>query len=146
MTAEYSKVSVSHARLIELPHHFEENGDLVVMERPAQVPFKIERVFVVRAPADAIRGQHAHKRCAQFMVCTNGCVEIVCDDGTDTATFVLNRPELALLVPATLWAQQTYLDADSVLTVLCDHAYEAADYIRDYAEFKAFRRNARSKT
>jgi hypothetical protein len=114
------------------------------MERVDKVPFAVERVFVVRAPLGAVRGQHAHRRCAQFLVCTNGCVEVICDDGVSTATFLLNRPELALVLPPTIWSQQTYQRTESVLTVLCDRPYEAADYIRDYAEFLAYRKLSES--
>ena len=41
---------LSQIKLIDLPHHFEENGDLIVMEKFKNVPFEIQRVFVVRAP------------------------------------------------------------------------------------------------
>lgn len=133
--------SVKDLRLVELQHHFEENGDLIVMERIDKVPFDIQRVFVVRAPLGAIRGHHAHKRCAQFLVCTNGCVEVICDDGVSTATFILNRPELGLVLPPSIWSQQNYQSANSVLTVLCDRPYEAADYIRDYEAFLGYRKS-----
>jgi len=132
--------SVTDLQVVELQHHFEANGDLIVMERVDKVPFEIERVFVVRAPIAAIRGQHAHKQCAQFLVCINGSIEVICDDGVHTATFILNRPELGLVLPPSIWSQQTYQTHDSVLTVLCDRPYDAADYIRDYQEFLSYRK------
>ena len=130
---------VSDARLIVLPQHFEDNGDLAVIEGLTGVPFQIARVFLVRAPMGAVRGQHAHKRCAQFMVCPAGRVEVLCDDGTSTANFVLDRVGLGLLVPPSVWAQQTYQAMGSSLTVLTDRPYEAEDYIREYADFRAYR-------
>lgn len=132
-------VPVNGARLIELPFFREDNGDLVVIEGSVHVPFAIARVFVVCAPAGAVRGQHAHRQCAQFMVCRTGVVEVVCDDGTATAGFVLDRPNVGLLVPQSLWAQETFRAAGSVLTVLCDRPYEAEDYIREYDAFQAYR-------
>jgi hypothetical protein len=42
---------------------------------------------------------------------------------------------VGLIIPPGIWAQQTYLTENSVLTVLCDKLYQAADYIRDYEEF-----------
>lgn len=131
--------SISSVELIELPHHKEENGDLVVMEGEAVVPFSIVRVFVVRAPEGAIRGQHAHRKCRQFLTCSKGVVEVKCDDGLRTARFVLDRAELGLLVPAGIWSEQTYTVDDSVLTVLCDRHYESNDYIRNYREFRTYR-------
>ena len=130
---------ISTVNLIKLPHHFEDNGDLVVMEGLTHVPFAIARVYVVGAPAGAIRGQHAHKACTQFLTCSTGSVEVLCDDGLETAIYILDRPDIGLLIPPSIWAQQTYQAPHSVLTVLCDRPYEAGDYIRDYTEFKTYR-------
>lgn len=132
-------VPVTGVKLVELPYHPAENGDLVVVEGLVAIPFSIVRIFIVNAPAAAIRGQHAHRACAQFLICSRGRVEVSCDDGTATATYMLDRPNVGLLVPPTIWSEQVYCDPGSVLTVLCDRRYEAADYIRDYAVFKAFR-------
>ncbi|MCG3769445.1 MAG: TDP-4-oxo-6-deoxy-alpha-D-glucose-3,4-oxoisomerase [Nitrosomonadaceae bacterium] len=132
----YPISAVSH---IELPHHFAENGDLVVIEGLVHVPFAIVRVFVVRAPVGAIRGQHAHKACFQFLACPIGSIEVRCDDGDHAETYILDRPNVGLLVPPGIWAQQTYLALGSVLTVLCDRPYELHDYVRDYDDFKAYR-------
>ena len=130
---------LSAVRLVGLPHHLNDNGDLVVMEELNHVPLAIARVFVVRAHAGAIRGQHAHRLCTQFMTCPSGSIEVCCEDGGEVATYVLDEPNTGLLVPPSIWAQQVYLTSGSVLMVLCDRPYEPQDYIRDYAEFKAYR-------
>ena len=59
------------ARLIKLPKHAAANGDgvLVAAETAQQVPFQIQGMFTIVAPAGAKRGQHAHRLCSQFMVC-----------------------------------------------------------------------------
>jgi dTDP-4-dehydrorhamnose 3,5-epimerase-like enzyme len=138
--------SLSSVKLLNLPYDFAENGDLTVMEGLAHIPFAIARVFVVRGFAGSVRGKHAHKACTQFLTCPYGNVEVRCDDGSDVATFVLDKPEVGLLLPPGIWAQQTYLVANSVLTVLCDRPYERLDYIRDYGEYKKYRDNASTGT
>jgi len=130
---------IDTVKIIKLPHHFEDNGDLVVMEGLINVPFEIARVFVVRAPQNAVRGQHAHRACAQFLTCPRGIIEVLCDDGVQTATFVLDHPNIGLLLPPGIWSQQTYMAMESALTVLCDRHYEANDYIREYPEYLAYR-------
>lgn len=130
--------SMSAVQLIKLPYDFADNGDLVVMEGVAHVPFNIARVFVVRGGAGAIRGQHAHKACTQFLTCPYGKVEVQCDDGHEVAVFTLGHPNFGLLIPPGIWAQQTYLIANSVLTVLCDRPYEKHDYIRNYSDYQAY--------
>jgi dTDP-4-dehydrorhamnose 3,5-epimerase-like enzyme len=134
------------ARLIKLPKHAAANGDgvLVVAEAAEQVPFQIQRMFTIVAPAGAKRGQHAHRLCSQFMVCVRGAVEVVCDDGSDRKTFSLDSGELALLVPPGLWIDIDIRQDESILVVLCDRLYEERDYIRDYAEFLSFRKTPRA--
>jgi hypothetical protein len=129
-------------KVVSLPYDFAENGDLTVIEGEVHVPFAIARVFVVRGFEGAVRGEHAHKACTQFLTCPYGKVEVLCDDGSEVAIFVLDKPEVGLLLPPGIWAQQTYVVANSVLTVLCDRPYERLDYIRDYGEYKKYRDNA----
>lgn len=140
--------SITNVLLVHLPFNFAENGDLTVIEGLIHIPFPIARVFVVRGFGGSVRGEHAHKACTQFLTCPYGSVEVLCDDGLKTGHFFLNKPEIGLLVPPGIWAKQTYLETNSVLTVLCDRVYEPLDYIRDYYEYKKYRHaecNAQSK-
>jgi len=66
-------------------------------------------------------------------------VEVVCTDGTDSAEFELNHPNVGLYIPPGIWAEQRYKTRDAALTVLCDRVYEAEDYIREYSEFLIYR-------
>lgn len=129
---------ISDALSLELPRHARDDGEVVVAEAMRQVPFAIARMFTVKAPSGAKRGEHAHRQCSQFMICVHGLIDIVCDDGRSRRSFMLDRSNLALLVPPTIWNAVIFRD-DSVLAVLCDRVYEEHDYIRDYEEFLAFR-------
>lgn len=130
---------VSGARFLELPRHARDDGEVVVAEAMQHVPFAIARLFVLRAPQGAERGHHAHRLCSQFMICVHGSADILCDDGRNRRIFSLDRGNLALVVPPTIWCTVTFPQPDSVLAVLCDRVYEEHDYIRDYSEFLAFR-------
>jgi dTDP-4-dehydrorhamnose 3,5-epimerase-like enzyme len=130
--------SFSDARLLKLPHHSRDDGEVVVAQGP-HVPFTIARLFTVSGPMDAERGKHAHRRCAQFMICVHGAIEVICDDGAAKRAFVLNRGNLALHVPPGIWNTIVFRKEDSVLAVLCDRPYEEEDYIRDYGVFISFR-------
>jgi dTDP-4-dehydrorhamnose 3,5-epimerase-like enzyme len=134
---------VGEARLIELPRHARPDGEVIVAEAAAHVPFRIERMFALTAPAGAKRGHHAHRLCSQFMICVSGAVDVICEDGSKKNTFALNRRNQALLVPPRLWNTVEFRQNESVLIVLCDRVYEADDYIRDYAEFLSFRESVR---
>jgi hypothetical protein len=131
--------SLANIREIELPRYARDDGEVVVAEATQHIPFAIVRLFVLRAPQGAERGHHAHKLCSQFMICVHGLVDIVCDDGAERRTFALDRSNLALVVPPTIWGTVAFRQPDSVLAVLCDRPYEEHDYIRDYDDFLAFR-------
>jgi dTDP-4-dehydrorhamnose 3,5-epimerase-like enzyme len=126
-------------RLINFPYCQEDNGDLVVIQgMNDSVPFHISRVFNVRADKDSIRGQHAHSECTQLLVCTNGSIEVSCDDGEIQSVHILNKPYMGLLILPGVWAEQKYLENSSILTVLCDQPFNEEEYIRNYDEFKKY--------
>jgi len=124
-------------KLIELPYLKENNGDLVVVEGEI-IPFSIKRVFNVRQQKGDIRGRHAHRHCSQLLICTNGAVEVKCDDSRTTEIYVLDKPNFGLFIPPGIWADQKYIENNTILTVLCDRLFEEADYLRTYEDFKLF--------
>jgi dTDP-4-dehydrorhamnose 3,5-epimerase-like enzyme len=132
--------SLDEVKLLNLHYDFATNGDLTVMEEFTDIPFSIARVFVVRGFDGSVRGKHAHKACSQFLTCPYGRVEVQCNDGSDVATYILDKPNMGLLIPPSIWAQQTYLIPNSVLTVLCDRPYESQDYIRNFDDFRKYRK------
>jgi len=132
-------LSIDEVKKIDFPCHVDGDGELVVMEGQTNLPFAIARVFVVRAPEGAFRGQHAHRLCSQLLTCPNGLVEVECTDGEHSSSFILDHPNVGLLVPPSIWSKQLYSEPGTALTVLCDRPYEAEDYIRDYQEFLEYR-------
>jgi dTDP-4-dehydrorhamnose 3,5-epimerase-like enzyme len=132
--------SIARIRLIELPRYAREDGEIVVAQAFNQVPFVMARVFTLTAPLGARRGEHAHRRCTQFMLCVHGGVDILCDDSREKEIFTLDRNNLALCVPPTIWTTLIFKEERSVVMVLCDRLFEEADYLREYDEFLAFRK------
>ena len=111
-------------------------GDLSVGEFSKEIPFRPKRYFLVfNVPSAKTRGEHAHHRCEQFLICVKGACAVVADDGVSREEFDLNRPNLGLYLPPMVWGIQYKYSADAVLLVFASHEYEAADYIRDYDEF-----------
>ena len=126
-------------RLIQFPLIAEDNGGLVVFEESISgIPFSIKRVFNVSSPKNSIRGMHAHRECTQLLVCNNGSVEVVCDNGIEVCQYTLDKPSLGLLISPGIWAQQKYIEENTILTVLCNQTYSESDYIREYKEFLEF--------
>lgn len=111
-------------------------GDLAVADIPNDVPFLPKRWFAVfNVPSEKTRGEHAHYRCHQFLVCLHGSCAIVADDGTNRTEVLLDRPDMGIYLPPLTWGIQYKYSADGVLLVFASDAYDPTDYIRDYADF-----------
>ena len=111
-------------------------GSLSVGEFPAEVPFAPTRYFIVfDVPGKDVRGEHAHRRCQQFLVCVHGSLTVVVDDWAMSEEIVLDAPNLGLYVPPMTWAVQYRYSADAVLLVFASDHYDPDDYIRDYDDF-----------
>ncbi len=129
--------SVRGVQLYELRHVMDGvRGNLTVGEIAQDLPFMPQRWFMTYAiPSQQTRGEHAHRRCSQFLICVHGECHLRVDDGENCEEFCLNRPTFGVLVPPMVWATEHLHSADSVLLVLASHPYDANDYIRDYREY-----------
>ncbi|MEZ5605709.1 MAG: FdtA/QdtA family cupin domain-containing protein [Burkholderiaceae bacterium] len=128
--------SVAGVRLHVLREVKDARGDLCVAEVGPDLPFAVRRSFLIyNVPSAELRGAHAHHRCHQFLMAVKGSVRVTADDGTRREEFVLDRPNLGLHLPPMTWGIQDRYSEGAVLLVLASDAYDAADYIRDHAEF-----------
>ncbi len=127
---------VKGVNLHALPLIEEIRGSLSVGEFGSDLPFEAKRFFIVcGVPNLEIRGQHTHRECHEFLICTHGQCTVVVDDGTNREEFLLDRPNIGLHLPPMVWATEYAYSSDASLLVFASHLYEAKDYIRDYDEF-----------
>jgi dTDP-4-dehydrorhamnose 3,5-epimerase-like enzyme len=130
--------TVTGVRLHQLTSAVDLRGSLIAGEVDAELPFPPARFFVVYdVPSVEARGAHAHRECAQFLVCLAGSVRAIVDDGSHREEYLLDSPDRGLLVPPMIWGTQYRYSADAVLLVLASHGYDGDDYIRDYEDFLA---------
>ena len=133
---EATPSQTTHARLHALPRIADMRGSLSVGEFERSIPFAVKRYFLVfDVPSEETRGEHAHHRCHQFLVCVRGNVSVVADDGRRRDEYVLDRPDHGLHLPPMTWGIQYKYSADAVLLVFASDYYDPDDYIRDYDEF-----------
>jgi acetyltransferase-like isoleucine patch superfamily enzyme len=126
------------AQIVQLPRLSDPRGHLSFAEIHATLPFPVMRYFLVfGVPSRELRGEHAHRRLRQFLVCVHGSCSVRLFDGARSDEIALDRPELALHVPPMVWMTQYKFSADAVLAVLASEVYRAADYIRDLDEYLA---------
>ncbi|HLW77008.1 MAG TPA: WxcM-like domain-containing protein, partial [Bryobacteraceae bacterium] len=116
------------ARLLPLPKISDARGDLSFAELGDALPFAPARYFVVfGVPNREIRGEHAHRKLEQFLICVHGSCAVRLWDGERGEEVTLDRPDLGLYVPAMVWTTQYKYSADAVLVVLASEVYDDAD-------------------
>lgn len=137
------KTSVYDCSIIELDrHHSARKGDISVVENGETVPFDTKRVYYLYdVPGGVERGGHAHKELRQLIVAVSGSFTVVLDDGEVKRAVTLNRPYMGLLVVPGIWRVLEDFSSGSVCLVLASEKYGTDDYIRDYAEFKNYRKS-----
>ncbi|HQQ62160.1 MAG TPA: WxcM-like domain-containing protein [Pseudomonadales bacterium] len=132
--------NVHGVTLHTLPLVTDLRGNLSVGEFEQHIPFPVKRYFMVfDVPSAETRGEHAHRKCHQFLICAAGNVSVVADDGNTRQEFLLQKPNQGVFLPAGIWGIQYKYSANAVLLVFASEHYDSADYIRNYDAFLQFK-------
>jgi len=138
---------LSDCRIINLPKVTDPRGNLTFVEQERHVPFQIKRVYYLYdVPAGAERGGHAHKALEQLIVALSGSFEVVLDDGSNRATYRLDRPYFGLYICPMIWRELVNFSSGAVCLVLASNLYDPADYYRDYDQFLQAVRNKKPES
>jgi UDP-2-acetamido-3-amino-2,3-dideoxy-glucuronate N-acetyltransferase len=133
---ELTQIDVPGVELRQIRRVVDLRGSLVAADFFDDLPFVPRRAFAVSdVPTKDVRGEHAHHKCKQFLLCLAGSVSCVVDTGEMRQEFRLDRPDMGLYIPPMTWASQYNYSSDSLLLVFASHQYDASDYIRDYDEY-----------
>ena len=131
------RASVDDCRIIQLPKHVRESGNITVVENNRELPFEVKRVYYLYdVPGGEVRGGHSHKQLYSFLVAASGSFDVLLDDGVSTRTVTLNRPSYGLLIVPGIWRVLNNFSSGSVCLVLTSDYYDESDYIREYEDFK----------
>ncbi|MBP5257689.1 MAG: WxcM-like domain-containing protein [Prevotella sp.] len=135
------KSKVYDCTIIELSKHHSPQGNISVVENNKDVPFEVKRTYhLYDVPGGESRGSHAHKELSQLIIAASGSFKVTLDDGEVKRSFILNRPYQGLLVVPGIWRTLEDFSSGSVCMVLASELYDADDYIHDYDEFLAYKR------
>ena len=114
-------------------------GNLSFIESHNHIPFEIKRVYYLYdVPKNQSRAGHAHKALNQLLICLNGEVQILIDDGKNKRIINLNKPYQGLLLLPGIWREIKFIEEKSICLCLADRVYEESDYFRIYEDFKKF--------
>tara|TARA_B110000971_G_C19881928_1_gene441146 strand:- start:156 stop:563 length:408 start_codon:yes stop_codon:yes gene_type:complete len=119
------------------------SGTLIPFSFKKDFPINIKRIFIISGNKNFTRGDHAHKKCSQFLFPIMGSVKIECTSAEYKKNLTLdcNKKEGYLIKPKT-WLRIRFLTKNAILMVACDREYEFNDYIEKYSDFiKIIKRN-----
>lgn len=139
-----TELDVRGVQVVRFAESSDLRGRVTAGELPSDaVPFSPRRWFLVYGvPGLELRREHAHRTCAQFLICVSGTVTIAVDDSQHRAEVALEQPTLGIHIPPLVWTSQLRGDADSVLLVLASHPYDPSDCVREYEDFLQIARGA----
>ena len=110
-------------------------GDLTPLEF-SDLPFIPQRLFIVKNCEKGIkRGEHAHHKTRQFLICLKGEIKVVTHDGIRYDEGVL-KEGYSTLIEAYQWDYQEFLTGKDILIVICSTSFDLNDYILDFDKFK----------
>ena len=112
------------------------SGKLTAFSLKKSFPIKVKRIFIINGEKNFIRGDHAHKKCSQFVYSILGKIKIELINNKEKKTIILshNKNEGYLIKPKT-WCRIKFLTKNAILLVACDMEYEFSDYIEKYSDF-----------
>ena len=93
-----------------------------------------ERIFFLKANRNCERGNHAHKKCTQFLFPVKGNIKILIDNGKKKKESLIKLGTIIKIKPMN-WIK-VKLKKNQILAVICDKPYSENEYIRDYEKFK----------
>jgi len=118
-----------YAQLIAVPCCEDGRGQLFPYEFKNQ-PFVPKRIFVVRSvPVNTVRGLHSHKKQRQVIICLSGAIEIELRISGNSASLILDSPEVGLLIEPGVWASQKFLKENTIQLAMASGPYDPADYM-----------------
>lgn len=115
-------------KLFDLQHISDSRGNLDILEQ--NLNFPVVRVFTITAPGGVERGGHSHKKCKMILICPQGAIEVIVNNGSGRKSIFLDSSSKAVFLEPSDWHIMRFLE-DSVLVVLASEKFDEEDYVYD---------------
>ena len=99
--------------------------------------FKMKIIFFSAGRKNYYRGDHAHKKCSQILLCLNGSIVVETIKKNKVRKFKISKNKNEVLfIPPMVWNRLYFKNNNSILAVICDYKYDHKnEYIDNYKEF-----------
>lgn len=122
-------------QLLKIPVVEDVRGNLGIIQSDF-LPFEFKRVYYLfDVPSTAFRGGHAHINQQEVLIALSGSFEVTVNGGTEKKRYLLNKPNVGLLIPTGIWRELENFSSGAVCLVLASDDFLEEDYIRDFDEF-----------
>ena len=122
-------------QLLKIPVVEDVRGNLGIIQSDF-LPFEFKRVYYLfDVPSSAFRGGHAHVDQQEVLIALSGSFEVTVNDGIEKKRYLLNKPNVGLLIPTGIWRELENFSSGAVCLVLASDDFLEEDYIRDFEEF-----------
>lgn len=124
--------------IIDLPKFLDRRGNLSFIEQGQHIPFDIARTYwVYDVPGGEKRGGHAYRQNQELIVALSGSFDVVLTNPQgERHVWHMNRSYYGLYVPKMWWRELENFSTNSLALILASTAYDPADYIRDFDQFR----------
>jgi dTDP-4-dehydrorhamnose 3,5-epimerase-like enzyme len=122
-------------KIISPKNIISDRGNLLELDI-TNLPFIPKRFFFVdNVEIGGIRGNHAHLKDDQLLVCTNGQLEITTINKEDINIQNISRSQV-IYIPILTWCSIKFLTHNASFMCICSESYDESEYIRDFNKFK----------
>ncbi|RTY66188.1 WxcM-like domain-containing protein [Flavobacterium sp. GSP27] len=127
--------TVENVQVLKIPVIDDVRGNLAYIQSGV-IPFEFKRIYYLfDVPSTAFRGGHSHIQQQEILIALSGSFEVVVHDGIEKKSYLLNKPNVGLLITTGIWRELQNFSSGSVCLVLASDMFKEEDYIRDYDEF-----------
>nr|WP_315253078.1 FdtA/QdtA family cupin domain-containing protein [uncultured Flavobacterium sp.] len=127
--------TINAIQLLKIPVVEDVRGNLGIIQSDF-LPFEFKRVYYLfDVPSTAFRGGHAHVNQQEVLIALSGSFEVTVNDGIQKKHYLLNKPNVGLLIPTGIWRELENFSSGAVCLVLASDDFLEEDYIRDFDKF-----------
>jgi len=132
--------NLNSVKIIYFKSRKNKTGNLILFEKIKEIPFNMKNVFLINGEKNFTRGNHAHKKASQLLICISGKIEVTCQTSNKKKIYILKNSGKGLFIPVGIWSHHKYILKSSRLLVLSDKNYSESDYIRTFKNYLLFRK------
>jgi len=135
-----------NCKIIKFKKFSNHTGSLLPITFDKKFPMQVKRIFFIYGKKKFIRGDHAHKKCHQFLYPVFGKFQITLKYRGKKKIFNLDHKQnYGIYLPPMIWCKVKFKNNDSTILVLASHKYEFNDYIENYKDFLKYEKKKYKK-